>query len=174
MPAASISLNEMTRVMERLPSYDAYAAPRRAVDGERAFRRSLGRLLKDCGDHLLTVAEQGALSLSGEQEEIIDLLVDHISAIFRRLDREGQVAIAGDPARTVPELEELDSRLLLLAETALHLTRRLDAAAPAQQWFRHDAVLLGQNLADLHRTAEERNYLLGLGWESEFAAMRRG
>ncbi len=171
MPAASVSLNEMTTLMEHLPHYDAYRSGRRAVDAERDFRRSLGSLLKECGDYLLTVAETRAQVLSGEQEEIIDLLVDHISSIFRRLDREGQVAIAGDPRETVPELEELDGRLLLLAEHALILTRSLDEQAPSEQWFRHQAVMLSQDLADLSQTAEERNFLLGLGWESEFASM---
>lgn len=173
MPAASVSLNELTHLMEHLPHYDAYASRRRAVDGEREFRRSLGSLLKECGDHLLNVAEHRALVLSGEQEEIIDLLVDHISSIFRRLDREGLVAIAGDPVETVPELEELDNRLLLLAEHALTLTRALDERTPSDHWFREQAILLSQDLADLSQTAEERNYLLGLGWESEFASLSR-
>ena len=173
MSAAHVSLNEMTHLMEHLPHYDAYASRRRAVNAEREFRRSLGGLLKECGDHLLGVAERRAQVLSGEQEEIIDLLVDHISSIFRRLDREGHVAIAGNPDETVPELEELDGRLLLLAEHALILTRALDDQSPADHWFRNQAILLSQDLADLSQTAEERNYLLGLGWESELASLRR-
>ncbi|HOX24615.1 MAG TPA: hypothetical protein PLL30_02500 [Candidatus Krumholzibacteria bacterium] len=173
MPAASVSLNEMTSLMAHLPRYASYGSGGRAVDAERIFRRSLGRLLKDCGDHLLNVAEQRAEVLSTEQVEIIDLLVDHISSIFRRLDREGIVAIAGDPLVTVPELEELDNRLLLLAEASLSLTRALDVDQPSENWFRNQAIQLSQILADLSRTAEERNYLLGLGWESEFARMRR-
>lgn len=171
MPAASVSLDQMTRLMEHLPRYATYASRRRAVDAEREFRRSLGGLLKQCGDRLLDVAERRAEMLSSEQEEIIDLLVDHISSIFRRLDREGQVIIAGDPQETVAELEELDNRLLLLVEHALILTRALDEKSPPDHWFRNQAVLLSQDLADLSHTAEERNYLLGLGWESEFARL---
>jgi len=173
MPAASVSLNEMTILMAHLPRYAVYGSDRRAVDAERVFRRSLGRLLKECGDHLLTVAERSAQTLSGEQEEVIDLLVDHISSIFRRLDREGIVEIAGDPRITVPELEDLDNRLLLLAEESLTLTRTLDDEHPSEAWFQNQAVRLSQDLAELSRTTEERNYLLGLGWESEFARMRR-
>jgi hypothetical protein len=171
MPSASVSVHEMTSLMQHLPRYEGYDSGRRAVLSERDFRRSLGGLLKECGDHLLTVAERRAQLLSDEQEEIIDLLVDHISSIFRRLDREGHVAIAGDPAETVPELEDLDGRLLLLAEHALTLTRTLNEQTPPDHWFRHQAVLLSQELAELSRTTEERNYLLGLGWESEFAAL---
>ncbi len=169
MPAASVSLQQMTVLMAHLPHYDAYHSGGRAVAAERSFRRSLGYLLKACGDHLLRVAEVRAQTLSSEQDEIIDLLVDHISSIFRRLDREGRVAIAGDPAVTVPELETLDNRLLHLAEKALKLTRELAESQPSSTWFRNEAVQLSQNLAELSRTTEERNFLLGLGWESEFA-----
>lgn len=173
MPAASVSLHQMTVLMAHLPHYAAYGAGGRAVAAERGFRRSLGYLLKECGDHLLRVAETRAQLLTGEQDEIIDRLVDHISSIFRRLDREGLIAIAGDPAETVPELEALDNRLLQLAEAALTLTRTLDERHPADSWFRDEAGRLGRHLAELSRTAEERNYLLGLGWESEFAGRRR-
>ncbi len=173
MPTASVSLAEMTTLMADLPRYDAYASGPRAVDSERVFRRSLGRLLKECGDHLLNVAERRSQYLNHDQEEIIDLLVDHISSIFRRLDREGRVAIAGNPHDTVPELRGLDNRLLQLAEEALMLTRDLDQRRPSESWFRDEALRLSQDLADLSQTTEERNYLLGLGWESEFAQLHR-
>jgi hypothetical protein len=172
MPAASVTLTELTPLIEHLPRYDTYMSPPRAVSDERQFRRSLGRLLKECGSHLLNVAEKRGQLLDGDQEEIIDLLIDHISAIFRRLDREGHVAIAGDPEATVPELRELDGQLLQLAEDALVLTRDLDREAPSESWFRNQAIQLSQDLAELSRTTEERNYLLGLGWESEFARLR--
>jgi hypothetical protein len=173
MPAASVTVQQMTVLMAHLPRYAAYASSRRAVAAERTFRRSLGYLLKECGDHLLRVAESQALFLSTEQDEILDLLVDHIASIFRRLDREGAVAIAGDPRQTVPELEALDNRLLQLAESALTLTRTLEEHRPAETWFHNEAVALSHSLAELSQTAEERNYLLGLGWESEFARMCR-
>lgn len=173
MTAASVSLNEMTILMEHLPAYEGYSSRGHALSEEKVFRRTLGQLLKDCGDHLLCVAEKKSMVLSGDQEEILDLLVDHISSIFRRLDREGQVVMAGNPLETVPELEELDNQLLLLAEESLTLTRDLDPRDPADSWFRTQAIKLSQDLAELSRTTEERNYLLGLGWESEFAQMRR-
>jgi hypothetical protein len=173
MRAACVTVQEMTAVLAHLPSYSVYGSDRNATAAERRFRRSLGALLKGCGDHLLNVAEQRAASLTHEQEEILDLLIDHISSIFRRLDREGRVAIAGNPHETVPELEELDGQLLLLAEQALALTRELDELRPTEAWFRDQAIQLSHGLADLSRTTEERNYLLGLGWESEFAMLQR-
>ncbi|MEZ4386212.1 MAG: hypothetical protein R3D98_01290 [Candidatus Krumholzibacteriia bacterium] len=174
MPAATVTLHEMTPLLEHLPRYDTYGSRGRAVDHEREFRRSLGLVLRQCGNHLLEVAEQRSQILSQDQEEIIDLLVDHLSSIFRRLDREGHVAIAGDPDQTVHELHELDGQLLQLSEDALRLARDLDLGAPSEAWFRDQAIRLSQDLADLSRATEERNYLLGLGWESEFARLRQG
>jgi hypothetical protein len=173
MPAASVSPHQMTVLMTHLPHYAAYGTGGRAVAAERCFRRSLARLLKECGDNLLRVAETHARVLNGEQDEIIDLLVDHISSIFRRLDREGLVSIAGDPALTVPELEALDNRLLHLAEQALTLTRDLLGCQRIDTWFCSEAVQLSSSLSELSRAAEERNFLLGLGWESEFAGPGR-
>lgn len=173
MRAASVSLHQMTVLMAHLPHYAAYGSGGRAVSAERSFRRSLGCLLKECGDQLLRVAETRAEFLSSDQDEIIDLLVDHISSIFRRLDREGLVTIAGDPAVTVPELESLDNRLLHLAETALNATRSLTEQRAIDAWFCNEAVQLSHRLSDLSHALEERNYLLGLGWESEFARPRR-
>jgi len=173
MPAASVSRHEITVLMVHLPQYQAYTSGGRAVNAERGFRRSLGGLLRDCGNHLLLVAERQAQALCSDQEEIIDLLVDHISSILRRLDREGVVKIAGDPRRTVPELQALDNRLLQLAEQALTLTRTLSDRDLSSAWFRNQAVALSQSLAELSHTAEERNFLLGLGWESEFARPQR-
>jgi hypothetical protein len=39
---------------------------------------------------------------------------------------------------------------------------------PAASWFQTDADRLTIDLACFSEMAEERNYLLGLGWESEF------
>lgn len=173
MPAASVSPHQMTVLMTHLPRYATYGAGGRAVAAERCFRRSLGYLLKECGDNLLRVAETHARILDSDQDEIIDLLIDHISAIFRRLDREGLVSIAGDPTVTVPELEALDNRLLHLAEKAMTLTRNLLGCQRIDAWFCNEAVQLSISLSELGRAAEERNYLLGLGWESEFAGSGR-
>jgi hypothetical protein len=168
MTAAKISFQEMTSLLERMPVYSSYRSEREAADAERVFRRALGLMLKDCGDHLLTVAEKKAQILSSEHERMIDLLVDRISMIFRRLDREGKICLVGDCLATISELEELDTRLILLVEEALGLVRNLGVDVPAADWFKTDASRLSHDLANFSEMTEERNYLLGLGWESEF------
>jgi hypothetical protein len=168
MIAAKLSFTEMTSLMEKMPAYSAYRTEHQAADAERVFRRALGMMLKECGDHLLNVVERKAQILSSEHEHLIDSLVDRIGLIFRRLDREGDVCLVGNCDRTINELEELDTRLILLVEEALRLVRNLGSDIPAAEWFKTDASLLSCDLANFSEMTEERNYLLGLGWESEF------
>ena len=70
---------------------------------------------------------------------------------------------------TINELELLDTRLILLIEEAMNLVRELESDGPAASWFATEARRLSRGLADFSEMTEERNYLLGLGWESEFA-----
>jgi hypothetical protein len=172
-PAASISPPELTFLIERLPQYQTYRSRRDALASEQQFRQALGRLLKDCGNHLLTVAERHPQILGNDQLVTIDNLVDAIGSIFRRLDRDGQVTLLENANTTIAELEELDTRLILLVEEALGLTRQLAEDLPAAAWFMRQAPHLLRDLAEFSRTTEERNFLLGLGWESEFTWPRR-
>jgi len=166
--AASISFTEMTQLMGRMPSYETYRTCEEAENAEKTFRQALGIMLRECGNQLLRVAESRPQLLSAEQQELIDILIDKISAIFRRLDREGIVCLVGDCETTITELEEIDLRLVLLVEEALNLVYNLSRNVPSTGWFKKDAGLLVRDLSAFSEAAEERNYLLGLGWESEF------
>jgi hypothetical protein len=172
-PAASISPPELTFLIQHMPQYQTYRSRHDAVASEQRFRQALGRLLKDCGDHLLTVAERHPQILGNDQLMTIENLVDSIGAIFRRLDRDGQVTLVETAGTTIAELEELDTRLILLVEEALRLTRLLAEDIPASAWFMRQAPHLLKDLTEFSRTTEERNFLLGLGWESEFTWPRR-
>lgn len=173
MMAASISFTEMTTLMEKMPIYASYRTEGDAATAERVFRRAMGLLLKECGDHLLTVAEKKSQLLSSEMEQMIDALIERIGMIFRRLDREGLVCLVGDCDSTISELEELDTRLILMIEEAMSLVRNLETDVPAASWFQTEATRLSRDLANFSEMTEERNYLLGLGWESEFTYKER-
>lgn len=166
--SAHLSTTAMIELMERMPTYCNYRSEAEAAAAERVFRHALGGLLKDCGDRLLNVAELKGNLLGAEQNAVIDELIDRIGAIFRRLDREGTVCLVGDCRSTIAELEELDTRLILLVEEAALLVRNLEGGVPSTAWFKDDAGRLCQDLESFSEMAEERNYLLGLGWESEF------
>lgn len=173
MTSAKISFSAMTSLMEKMPVYTSYRTAQEAAEAERVFRRALGLMLKDCGDHLLTVVETRSQILSSDHEHMIDSLVDRIGLIFRRLDREGVVCLVGNCSATIHELEELDARLILLVEEAMGLVRNLGSDVPSADWFKTDATQLSSDLAHFSEMTEERNYLLGLGWESEFAQPRK-
>ncbi len=167
--SARISINAMTALMEKMPSYDSYRSDEQAADAERTFRRALGVMLKDCGDHLLRVAEKRAQLMSAEEESKVDALIERIGLIFRRLDREGDVCLVGNCDNTIHELEEIDVRLILVIENATEMVHHLEAGATADHWFQTEAENLSRDLSSFSEMAEERNYLLGLGWESEFS-----
>jgi len=165
---ASVSFPEMSNLMSKMPTYSRYCSAAQAAEAERIFRHAMGFMLKECGEHLLGIAENKSHILSTEMEQRIDDLVDRISHIFRRLDREGTVTLIGNSAATIAELEALDIRLILLIEEAMNLVRNLETDVPAASWFQKDADRLTVDLACFSEMTEERNYLLGLGWESEF------
>ncbi len=171
--SAKINFSEMTGLMEKMPQYTAYRTDNLAAEAERSFRRAMGIMLKECGDHLLTVAENQSQLLSSDQETKIDSLVDRIGMIFRRLDREGDICLVGHCDNTINELEELDTRLILLIEKATEMVRKLESGVPANIWFKNQANLLCNDLSVFSEMTEERNYLLGLGWESEFTWPRK-
>ena len=127
MTTASLSTPAMVDLLARMPIYNTYRSEADAAGAERAFRHALGVTLKDLGDRLLNVSENKAQLLDSERQMTIDILVDRIGAIFRRLDREGIVCLVGDCHATIAELEGLDSRLLLLVEEAGVLVHALEA-----------------------------------------------
>ena len=170
--SASLSIPELSSLMDKMPIYRSYRSASEAAAAEHEFRHALGALLKECGERLLKIADNKSQILSAAMEEKIDDIVDRIGLIFRRLDREGAVHLVANQATTIAELEDLDIRLILLVEQALGLVRNLGTEVPAASWFQAEADLLSVELAAFSETAEERNYLLGLGWESEFIRMR--
>ncbi len=168
MRSAQISCSEMTFLLEKMPQYSQYRSDEEAARAERGYRRAMGLMLKGCGDHLLNVLEKKSTLLDTDHEVFIDSLVDRIGLIFRRLDREGNVCLVGDCSATIAELEELDIRLILMIEEAMGMVRNLGTDVPATSWFKDEAGRLSHDLAAFSEMTEERNYLLGLGWESEF------
>lgn len=171
--AASLNFAAMGPLMQKMPTYTRYTSLAHAVVDERVFRRALGSHLKQCGDRLLSVVEKKAQIMSTDMEQTIDVLVGRIGDIFRRLDREGVVALVGHSAKTIAEIEQIDTRLVLLIEESLALVHNLGTDVPAAAWFKTDATRLARSLIEFNKLTEERNYLLGLGWESEFQPKTR-
>ena len=171
--AASLGFATMGSLMQKLPAYSRYTSHAHAVASERAFRRAMGARLKECGDRLLGIVEKKSQIMSADMEQVVDVLVERIGEIFRRLDREGVVTLVGGSTRTIAEIEQIDAKLMLIIEESLALVHNLGADVPATAWFKTDAPRLARGLGEFSKLTEERNYLLGLGWESEFRRQAR-
>lgn len=166
--AASLSFAAMGSLMQHMPNYTRYTSHAHAVSAERVYRRAMGTRLKECGDRLLSVVEKKSQIMTADMEQVIDVLVDRIGDIFRRLDREGVVTLVGHSARTIAEIEYIDSQMVQLIEQSVTMVHNLGTDVPAADWFKTDAPKLVRGLVEFGKLTEERNYLLGLGWESEF------
>jgi hypothetical protein len=169
---ATVAYTRLAHVIQRMPSYDCYGSALRAAAEERAWRLALGRQLKECGDRLLRVVELQPEIITDEQHDTIDSLVDDISAIFQRLNRQGRVSLGLGDADTVLELEEHDLRLILLIEEAHALVLALARDARSSSWFGREALRLSRDLEAIGAVAEERNFLLGLGRDATPARTR--
>lgn len=160
---ATVAYTRLAHVIQRMPSYACYGSTLRAAAEERTWRLALGRQLKECGDRLLRIVEMQPEIITDEQHETIDGIVDEISAIFRRLNRQGQVHLGLGDTGTVAELEEHDLRLILLIEEAHALVSALARDTRSSSWFGREAARLSRDLGTIGAVAEERNFLLGLG-----------
>jgi len=73
---ASLSFPEMSNLMAKMPTYTTYCSESEAAEAERVFRHAMGFMLKECGEHLLGIAETRSQILSTEMEQMIDGLIE--------------------------------------------------------------------------------------------------
>lgn len=166
MHAATLTQSWMMELFEALPHYYGYHRRTRANHDEATFRLALGQRLQDLGQRLLDGVEARPHLLSPEQHELVDMIADDITTVLKLLNRTGVIELDGDPATVIAELQSVDAELMLLLESlwrdgAAMFRGECEDFDPA---FRSLAACLEAFL----RLAEERNRLLGLGWESEF------
>jgi len=166
MQAATLTRTWMLELFDALPHYYGYHRRMNANHDEAAFRLALGQRLQDLGQRLLDGAEARAHLLSEEQHHVVELVTDDITTVLKLLNRSGAIELAGDPQLVIPELQAVDAELMLLLE---HLW------ANGEEIFSHEGPVfdaacrsVAACLESFLRLAEERNRLLGLGWESEF------
>ena len=136
---------------------------------ESAFRLSLAHVMRDLGDRMLNYTETGGPGLDPRKTEIIDILVDGIGECLKVMNRRGKIRILGGDDNGIPDLEIVDNQLIMLLE---HITGSTDSmVGDDSSLFSINAHDLTMLLDDFLELIEERNRLLGLGWESE---IRRG
>jgi len=158
----------MAGIFLTLPHYQYYDRRDTAVRTEGSYRLALAAMLREIAGMLLAAMQQRQHELGQQKYEILDTLVENLETLVKVLHRQGAVRLRGDPAETIPELRLLDTELILYLEEAWRLAGRLLGPDIGDRTFRETAGTFMSLLAGLAEAAEQRNQLLGLGWESEF------
>jgi len=163
--AARITSGNLTRIFLALPEYDTYEDDDLAQQDEVSLRRALGEALRLIGDRLMLVGESRDVNPDPQKLEIIDMLVDEIGGTLKVLNRSGAIQLQGERRDAITALETVDMQLMMLLEQMEQAVVDLlcDDAAIFPMSVRDLSVFLDAFL-DL---VEERNRLLGMGWESE-------
>ncbi len=166
--AATLSPSRVAGLLESTPMYRFYWESPTAQEGERDYRAKIGTLLKECAERLLRVTEGHGPMLAREQMDATDALVDRINEVFKLLNRQGTIRLIGDVSRTLPALESQDMQLYMILEGIWLEVEDLARRIADSRGFLATASRLMADLGSFAEAAEERNRLLGLGWESEF------
>jgi len=166
--AATITPSQMTRIFLSLPQYHFYGHNNTAVKSEQTFRLSLGSMLQEAAERLLTSAELRSTTMNHHQHECIEDIVEDVGVLIMHLNRRGIIQLAGPLTETIDELRDLDNKLIMLLEQTWHLSLILLRPECNADKFDEGAHYLTLTLQAFAETAESRNQLLGLGWESEF------
>ena len=166
--AASLDPARMTGILLSLPAYRQYGHRRRAARQEGHFRRALARMVQEIAANLNAARRLHSPALDPEREELLETIAGHLAALVKVMARRGAVRLKGDPREVVPHLRLLDSELIMYLEEAWRLSRRFLRPELGAEDVRDLAGNFFALLAALADTAEQRNQLLGLGWESEF------
>lgn len=166
--AATITPIQMTRIFLSLPQYHFYGHNKTAVKHEHMFRLSLAQMLQEIAERLLNTSELRGAAMSHDHHEALEEAVEDIGALIAHLNRRGQVRIGGSLTETIDELRDLDNKLIMLLEQTWHMSMMVLRPECSCERFDEGAHYLSLMLQAFADTAEERNGLLGLGWESEF------
>jgi len=164
--AATLTQTWMLELYDSLPQYFGYHRRTRANHDEANFRLALGQRLQELGQRLFDGADLRPHLLARKQHDLVEMLTEDITTVMKLLNRTGVIQIAGDPAEAITELQTIDGELLILIERmwlsaeAMYANECID--------FQPASQALTICLEAFLRLAEERNSLLGLGWESEF------
>jgi len=167
--AARTDPSQMTRIFMSLPQYHFYGHVSTAIKNERLFRMSLGQMLQEIAERLLNASETRGSSLSHHQHESLEELVEDVGALITHLNRRGHIQLAGSRSETIETLRDLDNKLIMLLEQVWHMSQAVLRPECNSEAFDEGVQYLALMLQAFAETAEERNQLLGLGWESEFS-----
>jgi len=166
--AARTNPSQMTRIFMSLPQYHFYGHGSTAIKHERSFRMSLGYMLQEVAERLLNSSESRGTSMSLHQHESIEEIVEDVGALITHLNRRGTIQLEGRVAETIDTLRDLDNKLIMLLEQVWYMSQAVLRPECNSEAFDEGVQYLTMMMEAFAQTAEDRNQLLGLGWESEF------
>ena len=169
MAAAKVSASSIFNILENLPDYSRYTTPAESNETEHLIRSCLAQTMRDLGNQLLTWSAKNENQIGYQKQEIIEILTDEMSENIKLLNRRGAIYLTGDSTESAIELVELDSQIVILLEHMSDCTKRLTSGKMSVfSAFTQDMSIFLDSFSEL---LEERNRLMGMGWESE---IRRG
>jgi hypothetical protein len=169
MTAAKVSTISILEILDNLPDYRQYAVTGKSEEIEHRLRTCLAQTLRELGNQLLFWSAKNETRLGCQKQEILEILADEMAENIKMLNRRGSIKISGDFAGTAIELRELDSQLVMLLEHMSEATKHLiSGRITVFATFTQDMSIFLDSFGEL---LEERNRLIGMGWESE---IRRG
>jgi hypothetical protein len=166
--AARTNPSQMTRIFMSLPQYHFYGHLSTATKHERSFRMSLGHMLQEVAERLLNSADSRGTGMNHHQQESLENVVEDVGTLITLLNRRGTIQLGGTVSETIAMLRDLDNKLIMLLEQVWHMSQAVLRPDCNNEAFDEGVQYLTMMLEAFADTAEERNQLLGLGWESEF------
>ena len=129
-------------------------------------------MLQDCAQRLVDFSESQTRCLSNDQLLILENCIDGMHTVYERLYRQGEIRIK-TPA-TIESLKQLDNNIIMTLEFVWENISRMMKIIDDKKLFNKTSTIINKTLCALADTTEERNRLLGLGWESELTAKNKG
>lgn len=164
---ARINPSIMSDVLFAMPAYKSYWKPDCADEEEGFYRLTLGTMLKDSAQCLVNLIENPAHILSSGQKTSIENNINMMRGVFEQLHRQGEIQIDNDSKSAIKNLELLDNHTIMLLETVWADVISCLKTVGNKKRFIKVSSSMEKTLQKLAFVTEERNHLLGLGWESE-------
>ena len=169
---ARVNPKQMTDILFALPRYKSYRKQEVALDLEEFYRLTLCTMLQDCAQRLVDYSESPIHSLGNDQLLVLEKNIDSMHTVYDRLFRQGEIKI--ETPAVIVHLNKLDADIIMTLEFVWNSVSEMLEIIEDKKQFRSMSQLINKTLYNLTETAEKRNSLMGLGWESEIGLKSEG
>lgn len=157
---AGVVSKNLIEVFESVPEYALYDDPDAVRLGEDAYRVAVGRLTKHWGDQLLELAEAPPTPITGRDLNVIDALVERVSAVINQLNDLDRARVVEHDGMRSEALRVADAAILKALEEISRLMRGISGPRTASLWLKDSAAPIYRRLRRLDRDIARRNQIL--------------